>query len=109
MLKKDVIKAIQFLERCLIKSGVNISKIIMFGSYAKGNVTKESDVDIIILSDDFNGKDIFERANITKEAEIKTIKKFLIPFDIITLTTGEFKEGLFSKFVKSGGVTYSRK
>jgi hypothetical protein len=41
------------------------------------------------------GKDIFKRANMTKDAEIKTIKKFLIPLDIITLTSKEFKNSLF--------------
>lgn len=94
MAKEKIIKAIKFLEKWLIDSGLNISKIIVFGSQAKGIQTKESNIDIII-SDDFLGKDIFKRANMTKDAEIKTIKKFLIPLDIITLTSKEFKNSLF--------------
>lgn len=55
-------------------------------------VTKDSDIDIVILSDDFKGKNIFKRAQLTKEAEIKTIKKFLIPIDILTMTPDEWEK-----------------
>ena len=72
--KKRVIKAIKFLEKCLKEKGLNLSKIILFGSQAKGKSTEESDVDILIVSEDFHGKDIFERAALTKYAEIMTIQ-----------------------------------
>jgi predicted nucleotidyltransferase len=55
MAKRKVIEAIKFLESSLIDSGLNVSKIILFGSQAKGSQTKESDVDLIIISDDFKG------------------------------------------------------
>jgi len=101
MAQKKVIEAIKFLENCLIDSGLNISKIILFGSQAKGNQTEKSDVDIIIVSDDFKDRNIFEKANMTKEAEIKTIKNFLIPFDIITLTPEEYENSLFYEYKKN--------
>ena len=59
MAKGEIIKAIKFFGKCLVDSGLNISKIILFGSYAKGKATKESDIDILIISNDFKGKDIF--------------------------------------------------
>jgi len=42
------------------------------------------------------------------EAEIMTIKKFLIPLDIITLTPEEFESGisLIAEFAKEGEVIY---
>jgi predicted nucleotidyltransferase len=107
MAKRKVIEAIEFFESSLIDSGLNISKIILFGSQAKGNQTKESDIDLVIISDDFKEKNIFERANITKDAEIKTIKKFLIPFDIVTLTPEEFESSLFFEYTKEGKVIYA--
>lgn len=103
---KKVIEAIKFLESSLTDAGLNISKIILFGSQAKRNQTKESDVDLIIISDDFKDKNIFERANITKDAEIGAIKKFLIPFDIITLTTEEFENSLFSECTVKEKIIY---
>ena len=89
--KNTVITAINFFEKCLTDKGINISKIILFGSYANGTPDHESDIDLVIISNDFDGKNIFERANLTKEAEILTIRKYLIPLDIITLSNKEFE------------------
>ena len=88
--------------------GLNISKIILFGSQAKGESTEESDIDILIVSNDFQDKDIFERATLTKDAEIMTIKKFMIPLDIITMTQEEFESetSLIAEYVKEGEVIY---
>lgn len=92
MAKNKVMKVIKFLEQCLRESGLNISKIILFGSQSKGTAAKESDIDVVIISDDFKGKNIFERARLTKDAEIKTIKKFILPLDILTMTRDEWEK-----------------
>ena len=108
MAEKTVVEAIKFLEKCLKHKGLNISKIILFGSQAKGESTEESDIDILIVSNDFHDKDIFERATLTKDAEIMTIKKFMIPLDIITMTQEEFESetSLIADYVKDGEVIY---
>jgi len=108
MAKSKVIKAIGFLERCLEENGLKIKKIILFGSQASGRATKESDVDIVIISEDFRRKDIFKRAELTKEAEIMTIKKFMIPLDIITMTPEEFESetSLVAEYAKRGKVLF---
>ncbi|MCG7848351.1 MAG: nucleotidyltransferase domain-containing protein [ANME-2 cluster archaeon] len=87
---------------------LNISKIILFGSQAT-ETTDNSDVDILIISDDFKNKDIFERARLTKDAEIKTIRKFMVPLDIITLTSEEFENETspVAEFAKSGKVMFA--
>ncbi|MDI6760651.1 MAG: nucleotidyltransferase domain-containing protein [Candidatus Brocadiaceae bacterium] len=91
MAKGTVIEAARYFEMCLRESGINISKIILFGSQVKGRAVEESDIDMVIVSKDFKDKDIFERARLTKEAEIMTIRKFMIPLDIITVTPEEFE------------------
>ena len=108
MAKSKVVKVIKFLEESLREKNLNVSKIILFGSYAKGKPTGESDVDIAIVSEDFRNKDIFERVELIKEAEIKTIKKFMIPLDIITMTPEELESetSLIADFVKVGEVIY---
>ncbi len=53
----NVIK--RFKER--IKPIYNIKKIILFGSFARGDYNKWSDVDVIIVSDDFNDLKKVER------------------------------------------------
>jgi predicted nucleotidyltransferase len=107
--KKKVLEAIKFFEICLKEKGVEVSKIILFGSQNKGKPKEGSDIDLLIISKDFHNKDIFERAQLTKDAEIMTIRKFLIPFDIITLTPQEFENetSLISGYARKGEVLYT--
>ena len=108
MVKNAIIEAVKYLENCLESKGLSISKIILFGSQAKGETTGESDIDILVISTDFRGKDIFERAALTEDAEIMTIKKFMIPLDIITMTPEELESetSLIADYVKDGEVLY---
>lgn len=109
MVKSKVIEAVGFFGRCLKEKGVKVSKIILFGSQVRGKATRESDVDIAIISDDFKNKNIFERARMTKEAEIMTLKKFMLPLDIVTLTSEEFERGasLVAEYARKGKVMYA--
>jgi len=109
MVKEKVTETVRFFEKCLTEKGLKVSKIILFGSQVKGKTTEESDVDILIISEDFCGKDIFERVRLTKEAEILTLKKFMMPLDIVTLTSEEFERGtsLVVESAKRGKVMYA--
>jgi predicted nucleotidyltransferase len=104
MAKSSVKESLSFLESCLKRQGLNISQIILFGSHSRGESTEESDIDVAIISEDFKGKNIFKRADLTKEAEIQTIKKYMIPLDIITLTPEELQDetSLLSDYVRNG-------
>jgi predicted nucleotidyltransferase len=48
----DVMETIQMF-LCLVKNEVRIEKVILFGSYAKGTFTPDSDIDLAIVSPDF--------------------------------------------------------
>jgi len=108
MAKKIVLDAINFFEKQLEQNGLHVSKVILFGSQAKGESTEESDIDIVVLSEDFRNKDIFERVRLTMEAEVLTIKKFMIPFDILTMTPEEFESGssLVGLYAREGKVVH---
>lgn len=109
MVKKTVKRAITFMGQCLQQKGLSVNKIILFGSHAQGAATEESDIDIVIISKDFKNKDIFERANITMEAEVATIRKFMIPLDVITMTPEEFESetSLIADYAKKGKILYA--
>ena len=59
MVKKSIIKIIKKFVNTLKKEGINIDKIILYGSYVKGKSRTESDLDIAVISRDF-GKDRIE-------------------------------------------------
>ena len=104
MAKNKNITVIDFFGKQLKARGLSISKIILFGSQARGGATAESDIDIAIVSVDFRGKDIFKRVELIKEAEQETIRKFLIPLDVVPLTPEELKSGcsLMAGYVRAG-------
>ena len=108
MVKKSTLKAVAFMKERLQQTGVNVQKIIVFGSQANGKDKAGSDIDIIVISNDFKNKDIFKRARLTKEAEIMTIRKFMIPLDIVTMTPEELADdkSLLSDYARTGEVIY---
>jgi len=108
MAQKRTSEIIKFLNECLQEKGLNVSKIVVFGSQARRTATEESDIDIAIISEDFTKKNIFKRANLTKDAEIRTIKKFMVPLDIITLTPEEYdnRTSLAAEYAHEGKVVY---
>ncbi|HPI20483.1 MAG TPA: nucleotidyltransferase domain-containing protein [Candidatus Kapabacteria bacterium] len=95
--KTTVSNIIEFLRNEIHILGIELEGIALFGSQLTGNNTPESDIDLIIVSDCFENKNIFERANITKNAEIAALKKYHIPMDILKMTTNEFNNGLLKK------------
>lgn len=44
--------------------GIKAEKIILYGSYAKGNYREDSDIDLIVISDDFRNLNLRERLEI---------------------------------------------
>lgn len=88
--------------------GFNPDKIILFGSYASGNSTLESDIDLLIVQEtDLPSK--------SRGYDIRmSLKGILIPFDIIFLTNSEYIEKINNKFsflssaMKTSKVLYER-
>jgi uncharacterized protein len=109
MAKRKVINAIEFLRKSIEEGGIRVSQIILFGSHARGNASADSDIDVVIISEDFSGKDIFERAKLTGQAEWKTIRKFMVPFDIITMTPEELESetSIVAGFAKQGKIIFA--
>lgn len=68
------------------------AEVILFGSHNGGTPREDSDVDLLIISNAFEGKDIFERSAMTRTAKLAAVRKFVVPLDIINLTPEEFEE-----------------
>ncbi|MFZ1126683.1 nucleotidyltransferase domain-containing protein [Methanoregula sp.] len=92
MVDAKVLETVTFFGAQLRTNGVRINNLILFGSSSTGTVTPGSDIDIAIISEDFTNRDIFDRALLTKDAEMHTVKKFKVPLDVITLTPQEYRD-----------------
>ena len=90
--KETIIQVTFFLKQSLLQYGIHVDSIALFGSALTGIMDKNSDIDLIIVSSDFRGLDLFERAKLTMKPENETMKKFKIPMDIINLSPEEYKE-----------------
>ena len=66
MVKKHVEIIVSKYINALKSRNIRVEKAILFGSYAKGNEGKDSDIDIAIISPDF-GHDYLEEAVMLKE------------------------------------------
>jgi uncharacterized protein len=53
------------------KDNINISQAILFGSYAKGTNHEYSDIDIAIVSEDFEGTRLYDNIKLA-DATIRT-------------------------------------
>jgi predicted nucleotidyltransferase len=68
--RKTAIKtAKSFVRDCKIQ-GLNFYKVLIFGSVAKGNAHEWSDIDLLLISDQF-GENIFENLKLYSKINIK--------------------------------------
>ena len=102
--KESVLNVISFLEARLVDDGVRIERTVLFGSWQAGSASSDSDIDVVIVSADFEGKDLFDRAGMVTQAEVLTIRKFLVPLDLVCMTPGEYADGdsIMAQYARSG-------
>lgn len=99
--KEAINRVIAFFKESLISSGIRVESIALFGSALSGRMDKDSDIDLIIISSDFVGLGLFERAKLTMKAEMDTLKEFMIPLDILCLSPAEYNESRKKIFYNS--------
>lgn len=75
--------------------------IILFGSYSRGSQNEESDIDIAIISDNLDKKQIFEEKQILQEL----IKKDI---DLINLKLEDIYDSIRYEILMNGEVLYCK-
>lgn len=60
----EVIKKIQKFLDMITSGGIRLERVILFGSYARGNATRWSDIDIALVSKDFQGIGFYDRRKV---------------------------------------------
>lgn len=99
--KATINEIIQYLKELLVKSGLNVNSIALFGSALSGEMHVDSDIDLIIISSDFRDKDIFERSQMTMKPEIATLKKYKVSMDILNLSPEEYADSKLKMYFDS--------
>jgi predicted nucleotidyltransferase len=95
--------------QCLM--GLNVYKVILFGSYARGTATEDSDIDLVVVlnSEEF-AKSIDERLDRQRPVSSSVLEiNRLYPMDVIVYSKGEYdylknKGDFFVKEVEETGV-----
>jgi len=77
------------LKEALERRGFRVEEIYLFGSYARGDYLKSSDIDLVVVSDDWENVPFLKRLDIVGEV-VWTEK--LGNVEVIPVTTKEVKE-----------------
>ena len=72
----------EFLE----KSGIRVKKIILYGSYASGKSKEWSDIDLVVISNDFEKMDLWERLVVLGRVTTKVME----PLEVLGYTEEEY-------------------
>lgn len=73
-----------------LKKNLRIKKVIIFGSAARGEMNRDSDIDVIVLSPDFKTMDFVERTAFLNRNRQGLSRR--VPMDIIGYTPEEFEK-----------------
>ena len=103
--KAAVIKILDQFYLKLKAQGIRPIKLILYGSYASDTNCEGSDIDIVVISDDFIGKDFWERIDILSDI----IYEIFAPIEAVAMTQAEWDQGdLFvTDFARNGQVLFA--
>jgi predicted nucleotidyltransferase len=102
--KDAALEAIGRFRKSLEKQGIVVNKIVLFGSFASGRYHEYSDIDLVVISDDFKNKGFWDRIEILSNA----IYEVWQPIEATALTPEEWEKGdlRIVDYAKDGEVVY---
>ena len=100
--KKTVLAIISDFKKAIESVGVKPQKMILFGSYAVGRQRQDSDIDVVVISEDFENKNYWERIDILSAAIYKVFK----PIEAVAMTPREWQAGdsVIADYARNGEV-----
>lgn len=93
---KEVLETIAKYKDRLTRLGVRPQRVIVFGSHASGEARDDSDLDLLIVSTDFEGMGLWDRLTLLGRARVDINR----PMEILAATPAEIESDEVSLFVK---------
>jgi predicted nucleotidyltransferase len=95
-----VLNVIERFRNALELKGVRSSRVVLYGSHARDGATQGSDIDLVVISDDFRGKTFWERIDILTDA----IYEVMEPIEATAMTLEEWERGdsMICEFARNG-------
>ena len=102
--KKSVLKILSRFREALESRGVRITRLILFGSHVEGNSREGSDIDVIVVSEDFSGKSYWQRIDILSDALYEVFE----PIEATAMTPEEWERrgSTLAEYAKDGEIIY---
>ena len=102
--KKAALRILARFRDSIESQHVKVDKLILYGSYAIGANREGSDIDVVVISTDFAGKDYWQRTDILSQA----IYDVFEPIEAIALTPEEWenRESAIVDYARNGEIVY---
>ena len=98
--KGAVLAIVEQFRRALVEVGVRPQRLTLYGSCARGEAHEWSDIDVVVVSDDFAERGYWERIDLLVEAIYKVRK----PIEAVPMTPEEWERGdsLLAQYARQG-------
>ncbi|HEQ60037.1 MAG TPA: nucleotidyltransferase domain-containing protein [Firmicutes bacterium] len=87
--RETVLSILSRFRQALAARNIRQTRIVLFGSCANATATEASDIDVVVISPDFEGKSFWDRIEILSDA----IYEVFAPIEAVALTPEEWDRG----------------
>lgn len=103
--KTAALNAIARFRKAIEARGINVNRLILYGSYARGDYREGSDIDLILISEDFKNHDYWSRIDLLSAA----IYDVFEPLEVVGFTPEEWDNQIspLYDYAKQGEIVYS--
>ena len=103
--KNTLLKILSRFKQALENENIHVQKMVLYGSWAKKSQREDSDIDVVVISKDFENKKYWERIDLLSNA----IYDVFAPIEAVAFTPNEWnkKESFICEYARDGELIFS--